>query len=163
MNPDKPLSRNYKTKESEVVKFVINNFPNFSWVADKRIIDGCSLKRPDLILHLGYQVINIEIDENQHKSYDEICENKRLMLISKDINHINLILIRFNPDGYINKGIRKDTPWKVGKDGLSTLKKTFQKEWNLRLNKLKEIIEYWTDPENKSDKMIHIEHLYFDE
>jgi hypothetical protein len=163
MNPEKSISRNYKTKESEVVKFIINNFPNFSWISDKKIIDGCSAKRPDLLLHLGYQVINIEIDENQHKSYEEICENKRLMLISKDLNYINLILIRFNPDGYTNNHIKKETPWKIGKDGLCTIKKNYQNEWNKRLNKLKETVDYWTNPENKSDKMINIIHLFFDE
>lgn len=161
--PEKILSRNYKSKESDVVKFVLNNFPNYSWITDKKINDGCSNKRPDLLLHLGYQVINIEIDENQHKSYEEICENKRLMLISKDLNHINLILIRFNPDSYTKNGKKIDSPWKVGKDGLCTIKKTLQREWIMRLNKLKDLIEYWINPENKSDKMINIIHLFFDE
>lgn len=163
MYPDKPLSRNYKTKESEVVKFILNTFSNFSWITDKKIADGCSSKRPDLLLHLGYQVINIEIDENQHKSYEEICENKRLMLISQDINHVNLILIRFNPDSYMINGIKKESPWKIGKDGLCVIKKKFEKEWSIRLNKLKDLIEYWTNPENKSDRLITIIHLFFDE
>jgi hypothetical protein len=162
--PNRPLSRNYKTKESEVVKFVLNKFPNFDWIADKRILDGCSYKRPDLLLDLGYLVINIEIDENQHKSYEEICENKRLMMISKDIDHRNLILIRFNPDSYIENGNKKLSCWNINKEtGISTIKKSYEKEWILRLKKLEETINYWINSESKIDKMITIEHLFFDE
>jgi len=55
--PDKPVSRNYKTKEYAVVEFVKSTFPNLSWIADKRILDGRSRRRPDLFLDLGYQII----------------------------------------------------------------------------------------------------------
>ena len=162
--PDRPLSRNYKTKESDVVKFILNKFSQFSWISDKKILDGCSSKRPDLLLDLGYLVINIEIDENQHKSYEEICENKRLMMISKDINHRNLILIRFNPDSYIENGIKKLSCWNINKEtGYSTIKKSYEKEWIIRLKKLEETINYWINPEINIDKMINIIHLFFDE
>lgn len=161
--PDKPVSRNYKTKESIVVQFILNKFSNFTWISDKTIIDSCSLKRPDLLLDLGYQVINIEIDENQHKSYEEICENKRLMMISKDIQHRNLILIRFNPDSYTSNNVKHLSCWNINKDGLCTLKKSYENEWKLRLKKLEETINYWINPENISDKMIHVIHLFFDE
>ena len=162
--PERPLSRNYKTKESEVVKYILKVFPDFTWVSDKSITDGCSQKRPDLLLDLGYQVINIEIDENQHKSYEEICENKRLMLISKDIQHRNLILIRFNPDGYTINNEKHLSCWNINKEtGLCTIKKTYQKEWNTRLKKLDETINYWINPENISTKMIYVMHLFFDE
>lgn len=160
--PDKPLSRNYKTKESEVVKYILDRFPNFSWVSDKKVIDGCSLKRPDLLLDLGYHVINIEIDENQHKSYEEICENKRLMMISKDIHHRPLILIRFNPDAYTIDGIKKLSCWNINKDGLCTIKKSYEKDWSIKLKVLHDTILYWIDPKNESTKMIEIIHLFFD-
>ena len=162
--PDRPLSRNYKTKESNVVKFILSKFSNFDWISDKKIIDGCSNKRPDLLLDLGYLVINIEIDENQHKSYEEICENKRLMMISKDIDHRNLVLIRFNPDSYIENNIKKLSCWNINKEtGLSTIKKSYEKEWNLRLKKLEDTINYWINPKINIDKMINIVHLFFDE
>lgn len=76
--PDKPVARNYKTKEFAVVEYIKNIFPDFTWIQDKKVQDGCSSKRPDLLLDLGYQVIIIEIDENQHTDYDCSCENKRL-------------------------------------------------------------------------------------
>jgi hypothetical protein len=75
--PDKPVSHNYKTKEFAVVDFVKNKFPEITWISDKTVKDGCSRKRPDLLLDLGYQVLIVEIDENQHRDYDCSCENKR--------------------------------------------------------------------------------------
>lgn len=161
--PEKPISRNFKTKEGNVIQYILGKYLNFSWISDKKIKDGCSLKRPDLLLDLGYQVINIEIDENQHKSYEEICENKRLMTISKDIHHRNLILIRFNPDGYTKNNIKYPTCWTVNKDGLHTIKKTYKNEWKNRLKELSDCIEHWINPKNVSDKMIHIINLFFDE
>ena len=48
--PDKPIARNYKTKEQAVVDFILQYFPNFTWYCDKKIPDGCSKRRPDLFL-----------------------------------------------------------------------------------------------------------------
>jgi len=42
--PDKPDSRNYKTKEYTVAEFVKTTFPDLSWISDKRILDGCSVQ-----------------------------------------------------------------------------------------------------------------------
>ena len=100
MFPEKEISRNYKTKERSTVEFVLSQFPNFTWITDKKIDGGCSKRRPDLFLDLGYQVVIVEVDENQHVDYDCSCENKRIMQISQDINHRPLIFIRFNPDEY---------------------------------------------------------------
>lgn len=35
--PDKPISRNYKTKEFAVVEYVKSTFPDKTWIADKEI------------------------------------------------------------------------------------------------------------------------------
>ena len=61
------------------------------------------------------------------------------MMISQDIQHRNLILIRFNPDGYEKNGIKKVSCWNKNKDGLCSLKKTYMKEWNERLKELEKI------------------------
>ena len=39
--PDKPVARNYKTKERTVVDFVLNHFPQFTWISDRKVQDGC--------------------------------------------------------------------------------------------------------------------------
>ena len=160
--PDKPIARNYKTKEKAVCDYVTTMFPNMTWISDKKVQDGCSRRRPDLLLDLGYQVIIIEIDENQHIDYDCSCENKRLMEISQDLGHRNVVFIRFNPDKYINKNKNTiNSCWVINKQNICTVNKNNNKAWNDRLNSLKIQLQYWL--ENKTDKMIEIIQLYYDE
>jgi hypothetical protein len=160
--PDRPNARNYKTKENATTDYIIENYPGFSWVIDTKIQDGCSRKRPDLLLDLGYQVLIIEIDENQHESYDCSCENKRLMLLSQDVGHRPIIFIRFNPDDYTIKDNKITSCWGINKNGICTIKKTKQKEWNTRLDSLNEQIKYWSNPENKTEKTIEVIELFYD-
>ena len=98
LNPGVKAYKNYQTKEAAVVEYVRNTFSGISWTTDKRVLDGCSRRRPDILCHLGSHVIVIEVDESQHISYS--CENKRMMEISRDLDHAPLIMIRFNPDSY---------------------------------------------------------------
>jgi hypothetical protein len=161
--PDKPVSKNYKTKETAVAEYVLLNFPNVTWNVDKQINNGCSKRRPDLLLDLGYQVIIVEIDENQHKRYDCSCDNKRLMEISQDIGHRPIIFIRFNPDDYYDRNGRKvKSCFYITKD-MGLIKIVKKKEWLERLECLKNQIAYWSREENKTDKTIEIIHLYYDE
>jgi len=161
MFPDKSLSKNYKTKEYAVVEFVKNTFYELSWIADNRIYDGCSKRRPDLFLDLGYQIMIIEIDENQHADYDCSCENKRLMELSQDVNHRPIIFIRFNPDNYLYQNMNIKSCWGY-KNGVCIVKKSKIIEWNNRLDSLKNQIIYWTNPDNKTNKTIEIIHLFYD-
>ena len=166
--PNKQVCRNYKTKELEVTSFVKTNFPDFTWVTDKRINGGCSRRRPDLCLDLGYQIILVEVDENQHIDYDCSCENKRVMELSKDVNHRPIIFIRFNPDEYSifkdDETIKVTSCWSINKkSGLFTISKKKQKEWKNRLESLKQQINYWSLPDNKSEKMIEVVELFYDQ
>jgi len=160
--PDKPVSRNYKTKEKAVVDYILECFPDVTWRTDKRIQDGCSKRRPDLLLDLGTQIIIIEIDENQHTNYDCSCENKRLMEISQDNGHRNIVFIRFNPDDYNSRdGNKIKSCWSINKQGISIIHKNNKKEWSERLKNLKAQIQYWID--NTTDKMVEVVQLYYDE
>ena len=160
--PDKPVSRNYKTKEFAVVEYVKNKFPNFTWFADKIVNGGCSKKRPDLLLDLGYQILIIEVDENQHTDYDCSCENKRIMELSQDLGHRPIIFIRFNPDDYEKKGINITSCWGHNKNGICLVKKSKTREWQQRLSALEENINYWINPENTTNKTIETIQLYYD-
>jgi hypothetical protein len=161
--PSKPVAVNYKTKERAVLEFVKENFPDIDIVSDKIIKEGCSRRRPDILIDLGYQIIIVEIDENQHIKYDCTCENKRLMQLSQDVNHIPLIFIRFNPDGYNIKEKKIGSCWSITKAGTTIINKNKKKEWNERLNSLKNTIEYWLDEENTTSKTIEVIQLYYDE
>ena len=163
MFPDKPNARNYKTKEKAVCDFILETFSNMTWISDRRVTDGCSRRRPDLLLDLGYQVIIVEIDENQHLDYDCSCENKRLMELSKDVGHRNIIFIRFNPDDYQDRNDTKiKSCWSANKtNGLLVITKKNSAEWKTRLQCLQEQVQYWLD--NKSGKMIETVQLFYDE
>ena len=160
--PDKPVSRNYKTKEYSVVEYVKTHFSDVDWIADKIVNGGCSRRRPDLLLDLGYQIVIIEVDENQHTNYDCSCENKRLMELSQDLGHRPIVFIRFNPDEYDKDGENITSCWGQDKKGICVVKKSKKKEWEERLLCLKQQIDYWINPENVTNKTIECVQLYYD-
>jgi hypothetical protein len=158
--PDKPNTRNYKTKEKDVVDRITQTFNNFTWVSDKKVQDGCSRRRPDLLLDMGSHIIIMEVDENKHTDYDCSCEHKRLMELSQDLQHRPIIFIRFNPDDYTNQeGILVKSCWKLNKLGVMQITKTKQKEWEERIEALKQQIQYWID--NPTEKTIEIIELFY--
>jgi hypothetical protein len=157
--PDIEVCRNYKTKEKEVVDNVKQTFPDFTWINDKKIEGGCSKRRPDILLDIGSHIVIIEVDENKHDTYDCSCENKRLMEISQDLGHRNIVFIRFNPDGYIKDDKTITSCWKVDGNGIVVIKKSKQTEWKERIQILTEQIKYWID--NPVQKMIEIVQLFY--
>ena len=160
-HPDKPNSRNYKTKERTVVDIVFTAFPNFTWVADKKVADGCSRRRPDLFLDMGSHVIIVEVDENQHTDYDCSCENKRLMEISQDIGHRPIIFIRFNPDDYTDQsGTKVKSCFAADKSGIYKVAKSKVGDWNIRTNALLQQIAYWS--ETPTTKTVEVVQLFYD-
>jgi len=160
--PDKKTSRNYKTKEIAIRDELIKYFNNYQWTCDKKIINGKSSRRPDILLELEKQILIIEIDENQHTTYDCSCDNKRLMEISLDFEHKPIVFIRFNPDSYINKdNIKIKSCWKTGLDNIYRINKKYEKEWEERLNILKENIKYWLN--NNTNKTIEVIELFYDQ
>ena len=158
--PDKPNTRNYKTKERDVVDRITQTFTNFTWVSDKKVQDGCSRRRPDLLLDMGSHIIIVEIDENKHAGYDCSCEHKRLMQLSQDLQHRPIVFIRFNPDDYVDQeGILIKSCWKLNKLGVMKIMKTKEKEWKERIDTLKQQIQYWV--ENSAEKTIEIIELFY--
>ena len=161
--PEKTVVRNYKTKERSVAEFVLREFPQYPWTNDKQIQDGCSRRRPDLFMDFGYQILIIEIDENQHtgENYGDCsCENKRMMLLSQDVGHRPIVFIRFNPDDYYEKEQHITSCFGINSLGICCVKKTKQREWTQRLNVLRENIQYWC--EHRTEKTIEIIQLFYD-
>jgi hypothetical protein len=159
--PDNPISKNHKTKECATVEFIKNSFNKHDWIYDKTIQDGCSKKRPDILLDLGYQLIILEIDENQHINYNSSCENKRLMELSQDVGHRPIVFIRFNPDYYIKNGVNIPSCWYINKKGICVIKNL--NDWENRLSILENCISYWINPENKTEKTIEIIQLFYNQ
>ena len=143
-NYGKPVFRNYKTKERDVVDKVQTLFPDVDWRADQRISDGCSKRRPDLFLDMGSHVCIVEIDENKHEAYDCSCENKRIQEIWNDVGCRPIIFIRFNPDSYIDlDNVKHPSCWRNNKLGVCQVPKSKAAEWQQRIETLAEAIRLW--------------------
>lgn len=158
--PDNTVVKRYKTKESLVVECVKKSFPDQTLIFDKKIEGGCSRYRPDIFLDCLTHSIVIEVDENQHNSYDCNCENKRMMVIFEDLGQRPLVFIRFNPDDYIDdqgKNVKSCFNY-TSKLGLPSVKK--EKEWKTRLDVLINRIEYHVS--NVPQQELTLEHLYYD-
>ncbi len=158
--PGLEVVKNYKTKEIDTVGRIKEFFPDLTWIHDKKVKDGCSKYRPDLLCDFGLQIIIIEIDEHGHTDYDTSCEHKRLMELSKDFQHRPMVVIRFNPDTYQDKTGKTITScWGYDKKGIMRIKPSKKKEWLERINCLKETLEYWIN--NKSEKTVQIVELFY--
>ena len=161
INPSKRPKR-LKLKEEEVIKYVKDNFKDIDLIIDKCLIgDGLCLKsRPDILIHLNNHSIIIEIDENQHKFYNPICDEARINNIQEALNR-PIIIIRFNPDAYTYKGkIIKSCFKDDVNTGLKTIPKNKLDDWNNRLAILKNTINDNLDILN--DEPIKIIKLFYD-
>jgi asparagine synthetase B (glutamine-hydrolysing) len=69
-----------------------------------KMLQGCSKKRPDIYFELNSHCLIVEIDENQHNTYEDSCECARINEIVNGIGGKSVIIIRFNPDKYKNNG-----------------------------------------------------------
>jgi hypothetical protein len=113
LNPDHPKSRKYKLKEqvfTNIIKKFLDEFQkeekfDYQLFTDQKIIGGCSRRRPDVAIDLFTHIIILECDEEQHKEYN--CENKRIMELFQDFNNRPMIVLRFNPDSFLDKNKKK--------------------------------------------------------
>ncbi len=134
LNPENIPTR-FMLKENYIDEFLKLNFDNLTIIHNRKIIDGCSLYRPDWIIDFGTYIIIIECDEDSHRSYS--CENKRVMTMFQDAGLRPTIIIRFNPDKYKDKfcfGFDEKNQIIINED-----------EWSIRSNILKEKIEYYSN------------------
>jgi hypothetical protein len=108
------------------------------------MLQGCSKRRPDIFYELQKHCVIVEVDENQHASYEESCECARINEIVGGIGGRSVIFIRFNPDTTRNRG--KNIGLKMGD------------KVDLLVSKLKE--ELMRDYDSFCVKMIQ---LYYDD
>ncbi len=142
--PDHEKSTLYKIKERYLRDELRLRFPDkdINMIFDKAVDGGCSKKRPDVLIDLLLYSIIIECDEGQHKNYE--CENKRTMQLFEDLGERPLILIRFNPDSYMENDKKVEGCFKSLIKIEDIHKKKFydinEKEWERRLDILEEVI-----------------------
>ena len=157
--PDEKVSKNYKIREQHFVEFLMETYKERVFTFD-RTVGGCSKKRPDAYIDLFTHVLVLENDENQHKNYEEECENKRTMEIFEDFANRPIVFIRFNPDSYIGKnGNKRASSFKYHKT-LDVPVIRDKKEWEDRLNVLKNVIDRWLI--EIPEREVTIECLFYD-
>jgi hypothetical protein len=76
--------------------------------------------------------------------------------IGQSFGGMPVYFIRFNPDDYTKNNIKVSSCWGINGNGICVIKKNKQIEWNDRLVKLKEKVEFWINPENISNKTKNI-------
>ena len=91
-------------KEWAVVRYLRNVIDTKFEYDSSKMLNGCSKKRPDIYFELVKHCIIVEIDENQHKTYEDICECARINEIVNGIGGKSVIIIRYNPDVVRNNG-----------------------------------------------------------
>jgi len=144
-----PIPRRYMLKEHHLRDALKKIYPNLSMIFNKQL-GACSKRRPDVFIECHTHSIVIECDEHQHRN--TLCEEKRMMEIYQDTNHRPVIFIRFNPDNY--NGECCFTPTERGLN-------INRKEWNSRLKKLRERIDFYMN--EHPTKAVQIEYLFYKE
>jgi hypothetical protein len=158
--PDSPLSINYKTKEKYLFDELKLKFNNISMRINKTIDNGCSNRRPDILIDKLIFSIVIECDEKQHQGYD--CEDKRTMEIFQDLGNRPLVLIRFNPDSYTTNGIKIEGCFENTKIHQKKFYNLIEYEWLKRLTVLEDTIKKYLNMEEIPSKEVTIEKLFYD-
>jgi hypothetical protein len=151
---------NFIIKANTVFNLIKNQFKQFNWIFNRILKFGYSIKKPDIFLYLKTHCIIIEIDEHAHKFSNPQAENDKLLHISQDLNHLNTVVIKFNPDEYINdKNTLIKSPWYINNDGLFDIDSNHTIQWNFRINTLFNSIQHFIH--NKPTHIIQIIHLFY--
>lgn len=161
---DTSAGKRRKIKEETVTCFISHAFPSVKWTIDRRILGGSSHYRPDMVCDLGFQVLIVEIDENQHQDdrYNSLSEKRRLNDLSCDVDHRPVVFIRFNPDGYVDLDGKTHTScFGFDSPGNLDVRRSKQAEWEMRLETLREEVDYWM--RERSTESMKVVNLFFNE
>jgi hypothetical protein len=149
------MARNFKTKEIYFTQALMKQFPDLDMTFDKQISDGCSRRRPDVVIELFTHVVIVECDENQHRGYS--CENKRTMELFQDFGDRPIVFIRFNPDSYRDdSGTRFQGCFTPNEKGSLDV---CEDEWERRVDSLVSTIQRWLD--NVPTREVTEEYLFY--
>lgn len=93
-------NQNRNKKEFTVVQYLRKNIDTKFVYDSSTPLNGCSKRRPNIFFDLPLHNIIVEVDEDQHRRYDESCECARINEIVTAIGGKSVIFIRFNPDKF---------------------------------------------------------------
>jgi hypothetical protein len=159
--PNEPISRNYKIKQKHFEDYIKQSYPNED-ISFDTTTGGCFLWRPDVLIDKYTHSIILECDKTQHTGYDTTCEEARINELFTDLADRPIIFIRFNPDGYTNKDNKKQQSCFKYHKKTSVPMIRCTKEWGMRLNVLKNTIDYYLNVKSIPKEPITIVQLFFD-
>lgn len=144
-------------KESIIVDLIKKEFPTLNWIHDQTVKGGVSRRRPDMRFEINKKscTLIVEIDENKHIGYNKEIEIYRLKEIYTDLKKDHMIVIRFNPDAYIDKNnnVVKSCFSRNIENGSYIIKDV--NEFNKRLEILFIMIEYWRKTNPTEQIILH--------
>ena len=137
-----------KAKELAVREFLEATFPEYKWVFDRAFAVGVK-NRPDALTRTRDRILIVEIDENSHIS--EACgkEREREAIFQRRNKTAEIVMIRFNPDAYVDLVTGKKEPscfYTSPKENLVTVHPKHKKAWAARLATLANAIRMCIDP-----------------
>lgn len=162
-HPNEDIPRMFKMKETcfrdSILKFLEDEKLSIDYetpTCDKKIVDGCSKKRPDIFIDCYTHCIILELDENQHTRYT--CENKRICALWEDVAYRPIVILRMNPDSYIDEcGEYHKTCFRYDDKGRMYV----HDEFNERVDRVcQELIYHMI---RVPDKSMTIKHFYYSE
>lgn len=145
-------------KEYNVIKFITKNMSEYKWEINKSMETESGNFSPDLRMDLDDRIIFIEIDEKQHDKYSTFAETNRILKICNESYSKYVFFIRFNPDEFINNNISIPSCWDCNENKTFYIKD--KKQWDFRLDKLKETIKECITCECKEN--IELIYLFYD-
>jgi predicted HAD superfamily phosphohydrolase YqeG len=136
--------KNNKLKELAVVQYIVPMFADVKWQHDKRVPGSKNGYRPDLLGDFGNMVVIVDIDENGHRQYDESKEAERMKQLAMDLGDRPLVIIRFNPDSYVNTFTQQTVQscWRKDTKGVFMVPDEQIVPWEHRLLTLRDTITY---------------------
>ena len=137
-----------KAKELAVREYLEAAFPDYKWVFDRAFAVGVK-NRPDALTRTRDRILIVEIDENSH--IIEACgkEREREAIFQRRNKTAEIVMIRFNPDAYVDLVTGKKVPscfYTSPKENLVTVHPKHKGAWAHRLATLANAIRMCIDP-----------------
>jgi hypothetical protein len=101
-NCDPEVQRNKNLREEKIKTFLAARFAGLEYRHDKGIPDRFCKEvksRPDFFFDCGTHLVELEVDQFEHRNYEEGCELARQYNIV-DATGLPVHFIRYNPDGF---------------------------------------------------------------
>ncbi len=118
------------------------------------------------MVDMGTFFLIIEIDEGQHRRYNQDCERARVVNLHVDVGQMPIIVVRFNPDKFMDAAGRKHASCWGSTKTLELCKVVHPQQWQARLAALESTIKATLDAALAADPaslpLIQTVHLFFD-